>query len=107
MATDRRVTTARSTKGVASYVSVRAAGISRVGGLVKVLSRGHVVARIPIVNGAGRAYVKRLPHGRSTIRFVYVANGQFDAHDDEGRRRPNTALTGARLIAVRVDDETR
>ena len=40
-------------------------------------------------------------------RFVYVANGQFDAHDDEGRRRPNTTLSGARLIAVRVDDETR
>ena len=37
-------------------------------------------------------------------RFVYVANGQFEAHDDEGRRRPNTTLTGARLIAVRVDD---
>jgi len=40
-------------------------------------------------------------------RFVYVANGQFEAHDDEGRRRPNTTLTGARLVAVRVDDETR
>jgi hypothetical protein len=40
-------------------------------------------------------------------RFVYVANGQFEAYDDEGRRRPNTTLTGARLIAVPVDDESR
>ena len=40
-------------------------------------------------------------------RFVYVANGQFEAHDDEGRRRPNTTLTGARLVAVRVDDDGR
>ena len=40
-------------------------------------------------------------------RFVYVANGQFEAHDDEGRRRPNTTLTGARLVAVRVDDDAR
>lgn len=69
-----RVSTARSTKGVASYVSVRAAGISRMGGLVKVVSRGHVVARIPVHDGVGRGYVRRLPHGWSTIRFVYVAN---------------------------------
>lgn len=40
-------------------------------------------------------------------RFVYVANGQFDAHDDDGRRRPNTTLTGARLVAVPVNDESR
>jgi surface antigen len=71
-----RVTTARSTRGVASYVSVRAAGISRVGGLVKVISRGHVVSRIPVSNGVGRAYVRRLPRGWSTIRFVYVSNSK-------------------------------
>jgi surface antigen len=71
-----RVTTARSTKGLASYVTVRAAGISRMGGLVKAISRGHVVARIPVTNGVGRGYVRRLPHGRSTVRFVYVANSK-------------------------------
>lgn len=38
-------------------------------------------------------------------RFVYVANGQFEAYDDEGRRRPNTTLTGARLVAVPLNDE--
>jgi hypothetical protein len=40
-------------------------------------------------------------------RFVYVANGQFEEYDDEGRRLPNTTLTGARLIAVPFDDERR
>jgi sugar lactone lactonase YvrE len=40
-------------------------------------------------------------------RFVYVANGQFDAHDDDGRRLPNTTLDGARLIAVPVPGEPR
>jgi hypothetical protein len=40
-------------------------------------------------------------------RFVYVANGQFEAYDDEGRRRPNTTLTGARLVAVPIDAEPR
>jgi hypothetical protein len=40
-------------------------------------------------------------------RFVYVANGQFEAYDDDGRRRPNTTLTGARLIAVPLDAEPR
>jgi sugar lactone lactonase YvrE len=40
-------------------------------------------------------------------RFVYVANGQFDAHDDDGRRLPNTTLTGARLIAVPVSLDAR
>ena len=40
-------------------------------------------------------------------RFVYVANGQFDAHDDDGRRLPNTTLTGARLIAVPVPLDPR
>ncbi|MFL5618477.1 MAG: hypothetical protein ACJ79A_08815 [Gemmatimonadaceae bacterium] len=39
-------------------------------------------------------------------RFVYVANGQFEAYDDEGRRRPNATLTGARLIVVPVTDES-
>ena len=39
--------------------------------------------------------------------FVYVANGQFEAHDDEGRRIPNTTLTGARLVAVPVNDKAR
>ena len=38
-------------------------------------------------------------------RFVYVANGQFELYDDVGRRRPNTALTGARLVAVPANDE--
>ena len=38
-------------------------------------------------------------------RFVYVANGQFEEYDDEGRRLPNTTLTGARLVAVSVNDE--
>jgi hypothetical protein len=38
-------------------------------------------------------------------RFVYVANGQFEEYDDDGRRRPNTTLTGARLVAVPVSDE--
>jgi hypothetical protein len=36
-----------------------------------------------------------------------VANGQFEEYDDEGRRLPNTTLTGARLIAVPFDDERR
>ena len=40
-------------------------------------------------------------------RFVYVANGQFEAHDDDGRRLPNTTLTGARLIAVPVPLDSR
>jgi sugar lactone lactonase YvrE len=40
-------------------------------------------------------------------RFVYVANGQFEAHDDDGRRLPNTTLTGARLIAVPIPPEPR
>jgi sugar lactone lactonase YvrE len=39
--------------------------------------------------------------------FVYVANGQFEAHDDEGRRRMQVSLTGARLIAVPLEDGTR
>jgi hypothetical protein len=38
-------------------------------------------------------------------RFVYVATGQFELYDDDGRRRPNTTLTGARLVAVPVSDE--
>lgn len=37
-------------------------------------------------------------------RFVYVANSQWDAHDDDGRRRPGTALSGARLIEVPVEE---
>jgi sugar lactone lactonase YvrE len=40
-------------------------------------------------------------------RFVYVANGQFEAHDDDGRRLPNTTLIGARLIAVPIPPEPR
>jgi hypothetical protein len=40
-------------------------------------------------------------------RFVYVANGQFEAYDDEGQRRPNTRLSGARLVAVPVNAERR
>ena len=37
-------------------------------------------------------------------RFVYVATGQFELYDDDGRRRPNTTLTAARLVAVPVSD---
>ena len=40
-------------------------------------------------------------------RFVYVANSQWEAYDDEGRRRPGTSLTGARLVAVPLEDGTR
>jgi hypothetical protein len=36
---------------------------------------------------------------------VYVATVQFELYDDDGRRRPNTTLTGARLVAVPVSDE--
>ena len=71
-----RVVTARGAHGVATYLTVRAPGLSRVGGLVKVTSRGHVVARIPVRNGVGRAEIRRLPHGRSTLRFSYVQTTQ-------------------------------
>jgi sugar lactone lactonase YvrE len=40
-------------------------------------------------------------------RFVYVANSQWEIHDAEGRRRPGVPLTGARLIAVPLEDGTR
>jgi sugar lactone lactonase YvrE len=40
-------------------------------------------------------------------RFVYVANSQWEAYDDEGRRRPAVPLTGARLVAVPLEDGTR
>ena len=40
-------------------------------------------------------------------RFVYVANSQWEAYDDAGRRRPGAALTGSRLIAVPVEDGPR
>ena len=40
-------------------------------------------------------------------RFVYVANSQWEVHDDEGRRRPGATLGGARLIAVPLGDGTR
>ena len=69
-----RVVTARGAHGLASYLTVRAAGLAHVGGLVKATSHGHVVARIPVRNGVGRATIARLPHGRSTIRFAYVQN---------------------------------
>lgn len=67
-----RVATARGTHGLMTHVSVRAPGVSHVGGLVKVLSHGRVVARIPVRDGVGRAVIRRLPHGRSTIRFTYA-----------------------------------
>ncbi len=69
-----RVVTARSAHGLATYLTVRAPGLSHVGGLVKATSHGRVVARIPVRNGVGRATIRRLPHGRSRIRFVYVQN---------------------------------
>jgi hypothetical protein len=69
-----RVVTARGARGVATYLTVRAAGLAHVGGLVKVTSHGRVVARIPVRNGVGRATIGRLPRGRSTIRFTYVQN---------------------------------
>ena len=69
-----RVVTARGAHGLATYLTVRAAGLAHVGGLVKATSHGHVVARIPVRNGVGRATIARLPHGRSTIRFAYVQN---------------------------------
>ena len=40
-------------------------------------------------------------------RFVYVANSQWEAYDGEGRRRPGAPLTGARLVAVPVEERTR
>ena len=40
-------------------------------------------------------------------RFVYVANSQWEGYDDEGRRRPAVPLTGARLVAVPLEDGTR
>jgi surface antigen len=69
-----RVRTARGAHGLATYLTVRAAGLAHVGGLVTATSHGHVVARIPVRNGVGRATIRRLPHGRSTIRFTYVQN---------------------------------
>jgi hypothetical protein len=71
-----RVVTARGVHGVATYLAVRAAGVAHVGGLVKATSHGHVVARIPVRNGVGRAFIARLHRGRSTIRFTYVQNSQ-------------------------------
>ena len=95
-----------------------------------VLHRGSIVA---VQNGVPPARVVRFtlsPEGDSIVsvrvldqqptlapeptigavvgdRFVYVANGQFEEYDDEGRRLPNTTLTGARLIAVPLNDEPR
>jgi surface antigen len=69
-----RVLTARGAQGIATYLTVRAPGLAHVGGLVAATSRGHVVARIPVRNGVGRATIRRLPRGRSTIRFTYVQN---------------------------------
>jgi surface antigen len=69
-----RVATARGAHGVATLITVRATGLAHVGGLVKATSHGHVVARIPLRNGVGRATIGRLPRGRSTIRFTYVQN---------------------------------
>ena len=40
-------------------------------------------------------------------RFVYVANSQWETYDGEGRRRPGAPLSGARLIAVPLEDGTR
>ena len=69
-----RVVTARGAHGLATYLTVRAPGLSQIGGLVKVTSHRHVVARIPIRNGVGRGTIRRLPHGRSTIHFTYMQN---------------------------------
>ncbi len=70
-----RVLTARGAHGLAAYLTVRAPGIPRVGGLVKVISHGHVVSNIPVRYGVGRASV-RLHHGRHRVRFVYVQNSR-------------------------------
>lgn len=40
-------------------------------------------------------------------RFVYVATSQWEAHDGHGGRIPGAPLSGARLIAVRVDGGAR
>ena len=40
-------------------------------------------------------------------RFVYVANSQWEVHDATGRRQPDAPLSGARLIAVPVEDGAR
>ena len=71
-----RVATARSTQGVATYVTLRAAGVAHLGGLVKVTRHGHVLARLPVRNGVARGVVHGLPHGRSRIRVSYVQNSQ-------------------------------
>lgn len=39
--------------------------------------------------------------------FVYVANSQWEVHDGEGRRRRGVPLSGARLIAVPLEEGTR
>ena len=67
-----RVATARGARGLAVSLNLRAPGLSQLTGQVVVRSRGRTVAKVPVRQGVGRAVVRRLPHGRSTVRFTYV-----------------------------------
>ena len=67
-----RVLTARSANGLATYLTVQAPGMAHLGGEVQVRSHGRLLAKIHVVGGVGRAVVRGVRHGRSTLTFHYV-----------------------------------